>query len=527
MTSGSGGGFQFRHSNDWQVQGSYSISLDDGDFSHNVKTGFDFRIWELHRHYNGNPEASNPFYDIYSDKWGGNLYTLDPDVYERTSKPFRPVKVAAYVQDQISYKGIVFTPGFRIDYFNPNSEYRVDSPYFTSIAADSGFADVDPKFQVSPRIMVMYPITERSQLSLAYGIYFKTPELQNMYDKFYLAELRSGDVLGNPNMEAQRTNSYQVAYQNQLTDEFVLELSAYYKDIYNQLGVQYYEATPTPFFQYTVSEYGNAKGIEATFRKLNFNHIGLLLNYTLGYVTGTSNSPLANAGISIDPYTDLPMFPLATYPQSWDVRHRVSANLDINWGNNEGPSVGGIQLLENTNFIFTGNYSSGQPYTRTDADGTALSERNSERQPSYWRVDLRFQKSFALKDWIGESAGMTSIQFFVDINNLLNRTAVVALHPATGDPDNNGRVLEVQVGNFSPTTFYDKANFANPTTYAPSQYDAYGRRLYNAKSDFDNNGLVTQAEKFESYQNYAEDALSFRGNYQTPRTVYLGVNVRF
>lgn len=527
VTTGNSSGFQYRQSNDWQIKGDYNISLDKGDFSHNIRSGFEVRFWELHRHYNGNPYVANPFYDIYTDKWGGNIYADDQEVYDLTSTPASPFKFAAYVQDQLSFKGIVFTPGLRIDYFDPSSDYRTNNNTFIAIGADSGFASSDPKIQISPRLNVTYPITERSTLSIAYGIYFRTPELQNMYDKFFLYQLRSGDILGNPNMDAQRTNAYQVSYANQLTDDFVLNLSAYYKDIYNQLGVQYVPATPVPFFQYTVSEYGNTKGLEATLTKRASNNYGFLLNYTLAYVTGTSNSPSTNASILLDPFTQQPMFPLATYPQNWDVRHRVKLNAYLTWADNEGPSIGGIQLLENTNIIFTGNYRSGFPYTRTDPNGNPLSERNAERQPSFWNLDLRLSKAFMMKDIFGESAGYSRLELFADVNNLLNRTAVTAFYSATGDPDDNGRVLVTQVGNFSSITFYESADFANPATYSPSQYDSFGRRLYNANSDFDNNGLVTQAEKYQAFVNYAETALSFRGNYMIPRQVFVGINFNF
>jgi len=139
------------------------------------------------------------------------------------------------LQDQISYKGIIISPGLRFDFFTPITKHRTSTLQFTSITSDSGFADSKMKYQISPRINVAYPITSNSKVNIAYDLNFKIPELQFLYDGFATTRLRGNQILGNPNMDAQRENSYQVSYESQLSDDFALDLTAYYKDIYNQI----------------------------------------------------------------------------------------------------------------------------------------------------------------------------------------------------------------------------------------------------------------------------------------------------
>ncbi len=528
-TSGSGV-FQFRDGSNWTLDGSFTQLFSTGEFAHNFKTGFQGTIYEMYKHYNGLPYDGNPFFDVYDDgRFGGNLYADNEVVKERTNKAYTPVKVGLYVQDQIEYKGIIISPGLRFDFFDPNSQYRSELDPFVSIRADSGFAAASVKVQVSPRVNIAYPITETSNVRLSYGMYFQMPLLNYLYDNFAVDVLRGNNILGDPNMEAQRTNQYEVEYTLGLTEDLVFSATTYYKDIYNQLGLMYVPTVPNPFWQYVTAEYGSSRGIELNFRKqpMPTENFAFDLNYNLGFLTGTSAGPASNYGIIIDPYTDKPAFPLSEYSMPNDLRHNLKGNFRFYWLDDQGPSIGGIMLLENTNIILTSTYRSGYPYTRTDRNGVAIAERNADRGPSFWGLDARVSRTIMLNDIFGESAGKTTIQLFVDINNLLNRTVVTGLYATTGDPLDDGRTFDRQVGDFNSTTYYKEAKFENASTFAATQYDMYGNRLYNEMADFDKNGMVTQAEIFESYFKYIETVVAFRGNFQAPRTIYFGMMFNF
>jgi hypothetical protein len=83
------------------------------------------------------------------------------------------------------------------------------------------------------------------------------------------------------------------------------------------------------------------------------------------------------------------------------------------------------------------------------------------------------------------------------------------------------------LGDFSASPWYKDASLANPTTFQATQYDQYGERLYRAEADKNGDGVVTQEEKYNSYLNYVKDVVSFRSNYQTPRSAFFGMMINF
>jgi hypothetical protein len=528
-------GLQFRKTAYWQIDGIYETMFEHGDgkekFSHSLKSGVDVRFYNLHRHYNAQPWLDNPNYDVFSDEWGGNLYVKDvQSSYNKSSKPFEPTRIGAFVQDNITYKGVKFNPGIRFDYFDPNSKYRTVTSKFVSyfeIDNPKYFSDVDPKVQVSPRINIAYPITETSTLSIGYGMYMQMPSLQYLYDGFSTGLLKSNSNLGNPNMDAQRTNQYQINYDNDLTDQLKLSISAYYKDIYNQVGTVFVNVSPTPYYQYSTTEYGSSKGIEFTLTAFPTRNIYAEVSYAYSAAVGTSPGPTSNYGLPVDPYTDKQAFPLAEYTLNNNIPHRLNVSLNFMWGNNEGPEVLGVQPLENTQINFQTVYRTGSPYTRLKINGVQLTDYNQATDPDYWNVSMRLIKGFQLKDWFGDAAGNTKLNFFVDVYNLLNRTVVTGLNARTADPDDDGVNFYKKVSEMATNTFYKEANWVLAGTYAASQYDVYGNRFYNANADYDKDGGVNMDEQFISFKRYLTDARSFRTNYQTPRTIYFGISLDF
>lgn len=528
-THGAAGGFSFRESKTIGVDGLFEKTF-DGEFDHTFRSGFEFYYYTLARHQNGNPYDGNPFFDVYTDEWGGNLYAQGGAGWERTSKPYTPIEAAAFVMDQISYKGIIISPSLRFDMFMPNADYRTESSQFVSITADSGFASSAAKYQISPRINISYPITDKSYFSISYGMYFQMPVLSTMYDGFATIRLRGNQILGDPNMEAQKTNQYEVNYNNQISDDIAITVAAYYKDVYNQLGQVYVPAIPIPYFQYSVSEYGNSKGLEFTIMKRATiqDHFGFRLNYTLSQSVATSSSPGDNYMTPIDPYSEIPAFPLAEFPTAGDIRHRIANYIDFRWENDQGPSIAGIYPLENAALNFTTSWRSGAPYTKTDLNGRAIGEIRTERSAPSWSTDMRITKQFPLKDWFGESMRNTAVEFSFFVYNVFNLTSAVGLYTSTNDADDPGLAFRRKLGDFSATPFYKDADFSNISTYMSTQYDNYGNRLYSKEADTDGNNVVSQQEKFDSYLRQLEQtSVQFQGNYQAPRSVFFTMFFRF
>jgi hypothetical protein len=527
-THGNTRSFSFRNGNYFQIDGNYNLFAKTGDYDHNFKTGFEVRLFSMKRHYNSLPWDGNPFFDVATDEWGGNFYTEDEVAREETSQGFNPVKVSAYIQDQITYKRIIISPGLRFDMFMPEARYRTDLD-FVPISSQEGFAEATTKFQISPRINVAYPITEQSNISIAYGLYFQTPSLQYLYDNFNAEQIRGNVVLGNPEMKPQRTNQYEVSFNQQLTELFAFHVTAYYRDIYNQLGVVTVETRPDPYDLRETVEFGTSRGIEFRLRKRISmdDNIGFSLNYTYASNRGTASGP-GGLNLGYDPYSQQKMFPLNEYTLSNDIPHRINFVLNFAWFKGQGPSIAGIQPLENVRLGFTTVFSSGSPYTSYTLDAEQKSDINGARQPSNWNTNLRISKGFSLSDWFGEGMGKSSLTLFMDVYNLFNLTHAVSYYSRTGDPIDDGVTFYRQKGAITGANpWYKEGDFLNSASYRSDQYDNFGNRFYNEVADTDGNDKVTDQERYEAYFNYIETAINFRGNFKSPRSVYWGIKLEF
>ena len=526
----------YRFQNYIRVHCNYNLDIKAGEVSHKIKTGFEFNSFDIERFSNSLPWDENGFFDIYTSRFDGNIYAdidrQNPnDYYKETSKPYNPWDAAIFIQDQITYKGIVVSPGIRFDAFSANVRHRVDFSRFQPIEniGTDAFADTKPKFMISPRVSVAYPVTKRSIINLSYGIYYQKPLFSYLYDGF-AANLARGNVqLGNPDLDPQRTNQFQVAYNLQLSDDFAFDLTAYYKDDYNLVGLAYVADTENPYYFFSGGEYGSSRGLELTLRKRPTDHFGFDINYTLASVTSTSTNATDNSNLQLDVFTLERTIPLTDFATNFDRRHTINAIVNFVWAKNEGPSIAGIYPLENVDIGFTGRYRSGLPFTPLNASGNAIGDNNSARQPGRFDLDVRFSKAFMLADWFGEELmAQTRLEFFIDVNNLLNLVNAVAVFPRTNDPLQDSDGLNLNAGSLNGDIWYKEANEFIPESSAPNQFDAnYKDRLYNATIDTNNDGKNTLDEKYQGYLQYVSDFQNRRTNFQAPRQVYLGFMIRF
>lgn len=528
---GNEGGVDFRNARFWQVDGSITHNLLTGDTRHTFKAGFELRLLRLSRHYNANPWDGSPFYDVYGSDYGGNIYAeINPNDPQSeaaklaSEKPYTPTTASFFVQDQIQFKGLVFTPGLRVDYMNSDAMYRTSYDIFYPFGSPTGFASTKAKLYLSPRITVTYPVSDdgRKTLNLSYGIYYQAPPWSDYYDSFNAFQLRGSQVLGNPNMEMQRTNQYQIAYNHQFNDDIAITATGYYKDIYNQAGLAYVRIVPIPFYQRILADYGSSRGLELTLQKRMTNNWSFNLNYTLAQATGTANSSAVAVGL--DPSTGQPAYPVTDFPLDYDRRHRVNGAISLEWGRDEGPTIGGIPFLEHVTFTLSGFWQTGLPYTPVDYRGQAAGQINSGRFPANWNSELRLVRNIPLGDVIG---GNTSVDIFVDATNLFNFTDAIRYYTRTGSPDYDGFALNRVPGDFPAAAYYKTGDKSRKETVAPSQYDRVGRRLYNERIDYNSDGIVTQDETYRGYQEYVQTVVAQQANYQFPRQVYFGVTFRF
>ncbi len=305
-----------------------------------------------------------------------------------------PYQLAAYIQDKIELSYLIVNVGVRYDYFqpdgevlnNPNDISALDSlaPPFPS----GYFHKASAKSQISPRIGISYPISAKGAVHISYGHFFQVPPYQYLYKNpnFRIPLTGNypdfvGSTIGNADLKPQETVMYEIGLQQELTPEISVNITAYYKDIRNLLGVALHVKNNfKKFAEYINTDYGAVKGFTLSFDKRFSDGFGATIDYTYQVADGDASDPntaynLAQATPPIEPNKEL-------VPLNWDRRH--SLNFTLTAG-----------ILDDFIASAVGQLGSGLPYTPSYQNQRTGLE-NSANKPTFFNVDLYLTKYFKL-----------------------------------------------------------------------------------------------------------------------------------
>jgi outer membrane receptor protein involved in Fe transport len=316
--------------------------------------------------------------------WDPELY--DPEEFQSVPK-YKPFMFAAFAQDQMEWEDLTLRAGLRVEYFDARSTVPSD-PANPANAID-GAPESHPvkttrKVALAPRLGVAYPITERAGVHFAYGHFYQYPTLKDLFsnsDYSVLDELQAStdrfDVFGNPDVDAQKTVSYEFGYKQALSDQFSAELNIFYKDIRDLLGVEFISTyNDARYARFTNTDFGNVMGFTLTLDQRRIGPLSTSLDYTWQRVRGQSSDPqetATRAETGGDPRPRL-------VPLNWDQRHTL--NLTATLARPDEFTVSGVLKV-----------ASGQPYTpELDTGFGSGLEVNSGRKPGSFLVDLRAEK---------------------------------------------------------------------------------------------------------------------------------------
>lgn len=330
-----------------------------------------------------------------------------------------PEKGAAYGQTKLEFRGMVANIGLRLDYFHAGGEWYNYSPYDLRLAG--GGQEVLEEFETesterliaaSPRLGVSFPITDNSKLFFNYG------HMRQTLDPRWLYQVRVTDrgeirELGNPNHPMPKTVAYELGYEQNLFDQFLLRVGGYYKDVSNEeryleftsadeqvrLGVRY------PF------NYEDVRGFEVTVSKNRGRFIRGFVNYTylvrkegdFGYPFRFENQ--VTQRISQEQHRNGQFRPVPEPFARFDIELLSPADF--------GPSVGGTRPLGDWRISLLGDWRSGYRFTWGGGQGATIEGiRDNMKWRNYYNLDLRLSKAFATT--------MGQAQFFIDVSNVLN-----------------------------------------------------------------------------------------------------------
>jgi outer membrane receptor protein involved in Fe transport len=267
--------------------------------------------------------------------------------------------------------------------------------------------------QVSPRLGISFPITDQGIIHFSYGHFFQIPDFQYLYyNSDYLVTASSGlsNIIGNPDLEAERRVMYEVGLQQVLFGTLGLNFTVYYSDIRNLLGqeiINTYEGFK--YARFVNRDYANVTGFMISIDKRFADYWGLKVDYTFQNAAGNASDPMA---VYNNNQTDPPIETnKRAVPLDWDQRSTLNVSLTVG-----KPSDWNVGMII--------SYGSGFPYTEDIRVSQGLRFENGGVKPPTFNVDLRAEKTF--------SYDFLHFTLFALVYNLLDTKNEVNVDAASG-----------------------------------------------------------------------------------------------
>ncbi len=403
-----------------------------------------------------------------------------------------PIIGALYLQDKVEFKDFTLNAGIRWDYLDANS-WRVKD--ISNIAGSNGtvgpedFADdSEPTSAFSPRLGLSFPVTNNTIFHAQYGKFIQLPQLEYLYNgrknlEYWVNSAGFSGSFGNPNLEPERTTSYEIGVKQQVGDRISVDVTAYYKETEDLIGIKKYPQLPNQVQVYENQDYGTIRGLDLAIDMRRTSRLALNIALGIAFASGTGSDPNSAATAAWLGTRQ----PKLTSPLDYDQRWTGVINADYRFGKTDVPKgfLGEVLSQFGVNLLY--NFNSGRPYSiksnsldpfaSTGAGATLLSPINGAYGPWNNRLDLKVDKTFSF--W------KLDLNAYVYIINLLNSELVSGVWDGSGEPGSTG-YLNSDAGK---TTI---ASFNNPNGAPPTSSEEYVRRYSLRSMDVGNYGPPRQ-----------------------------------
>jgi len=367
------------------------------------------------------------FADFYALSRPPQLLVPERNTLLNNMYTHKPLEFAVYAQDKLELGELIANVGLRFDYFEPDGVVPVNprAPYNAVTGGlQTDFVKASKKYQLSPRLGLAFPISDRGVIHVSYGHFLQIPQFQYLYynSEFELSSGYKETIMGNADLEPERTVAYEIGLQQQLAANFGMELTVYSKDIRNLLGQEIFDTLDERvYFRYANRDYGNVKGITVSVEKKPSGFVSGRLDYTYQVARGNASDP--NAIFQANQSSRPAELQNQVIPLNWDPPHPINGTLRVgdtkNWT---------VSLI--------GRLGTGLPYTADTPQERQLETvfANNERKPMNYNVDLYAQKYFKL--------GARNLVFFARCFNLFDTANHLQVFPSTGFADRTFRYPE-------------------------------------------------------------------------------------
>ncbi|MEG8946314.1 TonB-dependent receptor [Rosettibacter firmus] len=482
------------------------------------------------------------YYDLNLNYGAVNTYFNDLNYVKERWNPYR---ISAYIQDKIEAFGFVANVGVRMDLSNPNTDWYDVDPFDKTFFSSSynpnkeypkKRAKIDLAF--SPRLGISHPITENSKLYFNFGHFKQLPAYEEI---FRLGRASNGTLLnyGDPNLQQAKTISYELGYDHLLFNTFLIQISAFYNDISNQLSFTQYlsDRKGIGYFRANNNSYEDIRGLEITLKKTGGNWIRGFLTYTYQVNTrGAFGKQVINEDPSQQKLIDQNTITL--YQQKPVPQPRANLNLTFFTPSQYGPSFGGLYPFGNWTLNILGEWRAGE-YITYNPNGIR-EIINNVQVTDYWNVDLLLSKTVDLKPF--------QITFLIDVRNLFNFKRL----SGAGFYDNFDQLFYLQSLHLPPSPAYDNIpgndrvgdyrkegvpyqpieqvvnvyEVSNPNPiviYYDKTTKKYMNYVNNEWSEVDN----AKMQKILEDKAYIDMPNNTSFNFLNPRQVFFGINISF
>jgi len=291
------------------------------NFNHQLKAGVEYKLNNVdefsHKSSVGFPDPAFKFETV--------IYDINPWSF------------GTFVQDKIEYEGIIVNLGLRYDAYNMDTEIYKDlySPTVRDTLANNQAVIIwgdtkkcETRQYFSPRIGISHPITANAAMHYSWGIYTTQPNLGYWLRNYGFFPNVSLPAVWNADPEPEKATAYEIGINVALTNDFGVDLTAYYRDVRNGSATGWnVNLVANEFARYSyVTNWGyrDSRGLELNFWKRPtperyFGIVGLSGNLSVSYAYDKSSADAYNINMDKEFAKDLSLG--ATPDWDWGITY--------------------------------------------------------------------------------------------------------------------------------------------------------------------------------------------------------------
>ncbi|MGE5410237.1 MAG: carboxypeptidase-like regulatory domain-containing protein [Clostridiales bacterium] len=403
----------------------------DSSYSYNYQLKGEL-TWQIDKHneFQAGFNAGMQDINVYAGYWNQSVLAYTPNSWQYYKAT--PLDIGLYVQDKLEFEGLILNAGLRLDYFNSmKKKYEVGFPedgdyrkFYTDIYSGldgsynsyerwllfrdmisnpPGWPEADNPVQVklSPRLGVSFPITETSKMYFNYGYFYQRPATSILYNM----KLNSGSTtIPTPDMNMARTVSYEFGYEQSFLEDFLFNITAYYKDVSDEplsrTFIDYYETNQVT--KYYPDAYSDTRGVELRLER----NVGKFVTFSAMYDYMIKSSGKAGYETIYENLAKYRENAIRKANQTTPIpQPRANVNLNLHTPEDYGMIWG--SWMAN---IFFEWKDGGQ--VLLNSDQTLKSLQQWIDVVNYWNIDFKLSKELSLAN--------STFELYVTIQNLTN-----------------------------------------------------------------------------------------------------------